>query len=454
VKELASKETSAAPFATREPAQADSRSTASARWSETERKAIREELQRLLASSLFHSSHRCQILLRYVVEEALNGNADMLKERTIGVSVFQRDLAYDTNSDPVVRMAAGELRKKLAQYYYDSANQSHIWIELPIGSYAPVFRMAEKPSPKIQAAFPETETRPSEAALEPAPLALTETPQIEIASASLQAHRRRKVYLWAAAALIPVAAALAHANFNYFRSAQSHVWSPILDSGEPVTICLGDFDELGNSDDLSLEQKIIKIIDQGKLPQRPATEPRPPEIPFVDVGVAIQIAGYLSAHNQAFTVRRESKVTLDDLRRGPAVLVGAFDNAWTLVVLSNLRYRVKIDPINHYVWVQDTQNPDQRDWRGSGNQNYADSSVDYAIVTRVLDPDTGKWILLAAGLGMHGTEAAGELLTDPALANAWPSGLTASKKNFQVVIKTTVMDGHTGIPQIVSVYTW
>jgi len=51
------------------------------------------------------------------VEQTLAGNEDNLKERTLGVEVFHRTPDYDTNLDPVVRLCAGEVRKRIAQYY-------------------------------------------------------------------------------------------------------------------------------------------------------------------------------------------------------------------------------------------------------------------------------------------------------------------------------------------------
>jgi hypothetical protein len=101
--------------------------------------AVREQLDRLLGSSRFTSSVRCQALLRHIVEEALRGNVDSLKERNLGIEVFRRDAAYDTNADPVVRIAASEVRKKLAQYYVDSGHQRQVRIAIPVGSYVPEF---------------------------------------------------------------------------------------------------------------------------------------------------------------------------------------------------------------------------------------------------------------------------------------------------------------------------
>src|SRR5579871_6511623 len=87
--------------------------------SEAERQAVQEQLERMLAHPLFKHSKRYPAFLRYVVEHTLEGQTDQVKERVLGVEVFGRDVHYDTNQDPVVRMTAGEIRKRIAQYYHE-----------------------------------------------------------------------------------------------------------------------------------------------------------------------------------------------------------------------------------------------------------------------------------------------------------------------------------------------
>src|ERR1700744_4182896 len=105
---------------------------------------VQEQLERLLAHPLFMNSKRYPVLLAYTVEQALLGNAGDLKERTIGVEAFGREPNYDVNLDPVVRTTAAEVRKRLIQYYYSPDHAGELIIELPVGSYVPLFR---EPSP-------------------------------------------------------------------------------------------------------------------------------------------------------------------------------------------------------------------------------------------------------------------------------------------------------------------
>jgi len=78
--------------------------------------------------------------LAYVVQHRLEGNHEPLKERTIGAKLFSVRAGYSTGDDPVVRVQAGEVRRRLEQYHHAGLNQSPVRIELPVGSYAPEFR--------------------------------------------------------------------------------------------------------------------------------------------------------------------------------------------------------------------------------------------------------------------------------------------------------------------------
>ena len=104
---------------------------------------VREQLQRILASSPFLNARRASQFLRFVVEGTLAGE-DGFKEYLIGIEVFERPQDYDPKDDPVVRIEAGRLRKKLAEFYAGPGVNDPILIELPKGGYAPVFR--ERPA--------------------------------------------------------------------------------------------------------------------------------------------------------------------------------------------------------------------------------------------------------------------------------------------------------------------
>lgn len=121
---------------------------------------VRSELDHLLRSDQFKNSRRCQSLLSYVVEETLAGRGDQLKERVVGVSVFGRNPAYDTAEDPVVRNAAIDVRKRLAQYYIETGKDAAVRIDLQPGTYIPSFRLSQPDHPPDAPEIPEPQTQP------------------------------------------------------------------------------------------------------------------------------------------------------------------------------------------------------------------------------------------------------------------------------------------------------
>src|ERR1700733_15613457 len=102
---------------------------------------VREQLDMLVRDHAFRSSKRSVAFLSYVVEQTLNGSADQIKERTIGVEVFDREPSYDTNLDHIVRTAATELRKRLAIYYGAEKHRCELRMGLVPGSYIPRFTL-------------------------------------------------------------------------------------------------------------------------------------------------------------------------------------------------------------------------------------------------------------------------------------------------------------------------
>src|SRR5215469_18593332 len=101
--------------------------------------AVLEQLNRMLKSRHFRNSRRYPAFLGHIVRRTLEGDLDSLKERILGIEVFKRESDYDTGADPVVRITAGEVRKRIALYYHDEGTEQELRIELPPGSYVPVF---------------------------------------------------------------------------------------------------------------------------------------------------------------------------------------------------------------------------------------------------------------------------------------------------------------------------
>ena len=116
-------------------------------WSESDQKAIREQLVRILNSGPFHQSQRRQRFLEYLVNETLAGRSERLKAYNVAVEVFERPETFDPITDPLVRIEAARLREKLREYYEGEGQGDSIRIELPKGTYAPHFEFRQVASP-------------------------------------------------------------------------------------------------------------------------------------------------------------------------------------------------------------------------------------------------------------------------------------------------------------------
>lgn len=106
--------------------------------------SVAEQLDRILGDPLFRKSQRLSQFLRFGVERVLAGASTELKEYTFGVEVFERSADYSPSVDPIVRIMAGRLRSKLAEYYLSSGVADPILIEVPRGGYVPQFSLRSR----------------------------------------------------------------------------------------------------------------------------------------------------------------------------------------------------------------------------------------------------------------------------------------------------------------------
>ena len=148
--------------------------------SESHEPAVRAELNRLLESSAFRTSKRCREFLEYIVQHTISGPTGSLKERSIGVELFQLPQDFDAGQHTIVRVTANEVRKKLAQHYLAENGTYHpVRIGLPPGSYSAEFRWeipaVEAPAAETQAAEATAAETPRSAEMLPAEMPPAET---------------------------------------------------------------------------------------------------------------------------------------------------------------------------------------------------------------------------------------------------------------------------------------
>jgi hypothetical protein len=407
-------------------------------------KMIRAQLELLVEDDVFRSSKRSVAFLRYVVEQTLMGSAESIKERTIGVEVFGRQPSYDTNVDHIVRTAATELRKRLAIYYGDERHRHELRMGLIPGSYIPKFSLPQHGA----AVASDTEPHPHAANIEAGAEAFLE----HAVPAGLPVSRRTiRPWGFAFAAVVLVASALAY-GWLHRPTAQELFWKPILDTPGPVLLAVGDVPDgpptsasTGDSGDASTP--ILRSNSSHT-------------VPFADVVTIAHVVGVLESKGKTVIIRRENSRSFSDLREGPVVLIGAFNNEWSLRLTHQLRFSLALDADRHLIYIKDAKNPASRSWSWGTNQPRdrvvgARSPVqqDYALISRIRNSETGHVVVVVGGLYTYGTQAAGEFLTDRQLMQAIATAeqMDSGHPNLQIVLGTTVTDETPGPPKVLAV---
>lgn len=115
--------------------------------SESDQKAVREQLARILRSAPFVQSERRQRFLEYLVNETLAGRGDRLKGYSVALEVFGRPETFDPVVDPIVRIEAARLRDRLREYYEPNGQNDPVRIDLPKGTYTPHIELRQQATP-------------------------------------------------------------------------------------------------------------------------------------------------------------------------------------------------------------------------------------------------------------------------------------------------------------------
>ncbi len=400
---------------------------------------VRLQLDRLLNDPHFSHSRRFPDFLRFVVQHTLAGQSEMLKERTLGIEVFGKDADYDTSSDPIVRVTAAEIRKRIAQYYQERGREDELRITLPSGSYVPRFEWPGAGTADHLQAHPAGEE--------------SESAEAQALTAAHQAARRhRKRFRAAIIALVCLSAILLALGINFtFRairqSAFDFFWSPVLNTPDPVLVCLADQQQYSE----------IALRDAANPDHQVVLKDTLTAVVFDDLNAAVKVAGILQSAGKRYSLKSEGSTNLEDLRVGPTVFIGAFDNAWTLRLTNELRYHFANSPDMSQFRIVDSTAPSKTQWMVDRNiQLETNNYRDYAIVARFTDVNTGKVEIIAAGIGRGGTIAAGEFLTnredlEQLKQVAKKSG---NKTNMEVVLSTQIIGGAPGSPRVEAMYFW
>lgn len=369
---------------------------------------VRSQLEKILATGLFQNSRRYPSLLRHVVESAIAGNIADLKERTIGVSVFGRDPAYDTSADPIVRTTASEVRKRLDEYYSQPARASELRISIPAGTYVPVFTTPPPPAPI------------AELGTAPAP------------------RKLRRVFILAAAVLMLATVCLALVMRMESGGNPLHrFWTPALDH-TPILVVVETLMGVTKPVSGSAAPAVTEIVD--------------PRLYLIMNDSNSRLASYFSANGTPLQYELARNTTLARLRAHPFILRGAFNNPLTRQAVSSFRYALYLDRSTLVRQIVDRRDS-SRHWDSPMTGTL---SKDYALIARAPEPRTGQTMFVIAGLGERGSAAATEFLTNPRYMESFvataPDGW--EHRNLEIIIETDLAGGDWGEPRVVASEVW
>ncbi|MEO7790529.1 MAG: hypothetical protein ABIX28_13250 [Vicinamibacterales bacterium] len=394
---------------------------------------MREQVGRILATAPFRNSKRFPAFLRHTVEHALS-SSEGLKERSIGHEVFGREPAYDTAQDPIVRMTAAEVRKRLTHYYQLPEHAGEPAISYQPGSYVPEFSLSAPPAldgPVVEAPLPVPAAKPRR---QPEPL----VPRWRVAGPA------------AAAAIVAVVilGAVARGRLVVPPSATDRFWAPLVTQSAPVLLCIGkphsESARTAPSDEPSPPSRADLTVGEFL---------RAESVNYTDAVTLALLAGELRWRAKPFHIRRISSTALEDLRDGPVILIGGFNNPWTLRLGEGLRFTLQFD--GHGPFIRDRDHPDSREWQPGSVGRLKDIRQTYGLITRVQDKSTGRAVLAVSGLVL-GTRAAAECLTEPACLDSarFPGTMDWEHGNLQIVVAAAVIGENSGSPRVVVAHSW
>jgi hypothetical protein len=416
---------------------------------------LREHLGDILDSPVFKGSRRSQEFLRYIVENALDGHCDQLKERSLGIELFGRPPSYDTAEDSIVRVSASDVRKRLMQYYAQPRTDPEFRIELPSGSYIPEFCRATAPSSRTE---------------QQAPLAPAAT---EPGKQAAPRNLGRFLPYGIAAISVAVAVLLGFRNASLERlqgagsptAARILPWSAMLDGEHRLNVIFSDTvfgsiqDLMGTSISLSdyankrfprpetLAPNISKGV--GLLLRRQYTA-------ATDVGIAVRISEVAQTAGRRVTVRSARNLLVQDFRTDDDfVFLGSVrSNPWAELWERQLDFWIEWDSaLQKMVCRNKSPRPGEPPVYMPTAGSYA-TGESYAVLAFLPNPNQSGHILLIAGTTSEGTQIAGQFVTNVdsfgkvlAKAGIDPRG---PARPFQVLLRLTAIAGSPGRFEVIS----
>lgn len=425
--------------------------------------ALRQHLHEIIEGKSFKGSHRSGQFLAYVVEKAIAGHFDSLKERVIGVELFGRSPSYDTGEDAIVRVTASDVRKRLLQHYGENGTSSKFRLSLPSGSYIPEITRVHSngaehladDQPGAPLAVHETAVAPADREAGGDHSAPAESP----VPSGLRGRRMMTV------AIVLLVFDVFLGGFFLYRSSRVHAsgipllpWSALFNSPHPTHLITSDPNIVSVQEITGSEISVSDYANRKYIPEPNNLSPEVLRLchiilwgdnsaAAIDPPIAVRIAALAQSASKKIDARAARSIQLSDLKTDDNfIFLGSpRSNPWSSLFSDQLDFRFEFDKASGQEILRNLHpRPNEQKTYVPTAAGWA-TGRSYAIVAFVQNPDQNGPVLLLAGADGEGTEAAGKLVTDlPRLSTALNQcGIHSGRppQHFEMLLQLSTMAG-------------
>ena len=458
--------------------------------SEKDLTSLRQHLTDLLEGAAFKNSYRSGQFLKYIVEQAIAGHGDALKERLIGVELFGRSPSYDTGDDAIVRVTASDVRRRLLQHYGTYGTESDFRITLPQRSYIPEITrdpavLKETPAPvtatsHASADVPNhisghalghvlsngsghaaTEDHAGPAFTEQHPPQVHALAAAHAGDAKVNISPRSRVWLAIGLVLAVLNLTFAGSLFWIHRSTAMQSprsvfpWSVFFASSHLTHLITSDPSVEMVQDLCGHSISVSDYANRNYIPDKTGLSPETIQTcrvilsadnaSGVDPGIAARISALAQQASAAISVRSARNFELADLKNDDDyILLGSpRSNPWSALFNDQLDFRFVYDKALSQEFIRNLRP------RGHELTQYVPTAMgggtgkSFALVAFLQNLDQNGQVLLLAGTNAEGTEAAGTFVTGVSRLSAalQSCGVSGPQSHFEILLQVDTMAG-------------
>lgn len=400
--------------------------------------AIRDHIRKIAASAEFRNSGRSREFLIVIVEKALAGRFDELKERVLGVELFDRATAYDTAEDAIVRVTACDVRRRLGRYYSGSGKDAELHLSIPAGSYIPEFHWVEATAPVVN------------------PPPVCTQAELEVPEPRKSGGSRWWIYLAAGFVLGMLVWGLGARIYAPKRNPEILPWSALLKKGRRLQIVAADTE-------ISKMQSFggynLSLSDYANHVYRPAEISVPADVKGLletfrgqsigatDAAISLAISQRAFAESQQVSILPARSVQLRDFRTDDnfVVLGSPRSNPWVSLFQDRLDFQFVYDAAKSSEVVRNRKpHKGEMEVYTPSAKGFGTGQA-FGLVSFISNPNQSGYTLLLAGSSAEATDAASKFALNPEMAGGVLKVNGISPQGgpvpFQVLLRVNTMAG-------------